>query len=423
MKFKYSILASLLLSACGGQGHYLDEPSDFRQPDNNQPVSSGFAGRVNGNYVDISPFSKQEVSEKTITKPSASEQELINRAITATNELRAEAGLAPLRIDDTLTAYATIRAQEIYSTFSHYRLDDTYALFYTYFKGRGSAGENLANGKSSPEQIVKTALRNSPTHYANMTHPNFSHIGIGVYFDQLTQRYYWAQIFATENVDSVYTLADKGGLSASRVQRALYDASNHQNQRLNITAPEKNPNAYQNDLSALYGNTAYVIELEDNRQIVMKKNNQWKHQTIGEILENKNTLAYLNLGSAYSPQANTDFTATYTGQVLGDLSRADNQGNVENKGRVSANLEAQVTFNGTNKHLTINVKDAQFNGAPDNQYNFSERLNWDNNQARFQIDEKNFARLYGANAEEIGGQFEKEVQGDTYRGVYGGARP
>lgn len=413
--FKYNILTiCLCLTACSGKGDYLDD--DFGFSDSGQsPIDVRFSGKVNGNFVDISPIIGASLSDKIIAKPSASSQDLINRAINATNELRAEKNLPALKVDDTLTAYATLRAQEIYSTFSHYRLDETHALFRSYFKGSGLSGENLANGKSSPEEIVKKSLRGSSTHYANIIHNGFSHIGIGVYFDQLTQRYYWAQIFASPNVDSVYQLGDVGGLSASRVQRALYDNSTHRHQRLKITAPEKSPAPYQNHLSTLYGNTAYIVELENNRQIVMKKNNNWQNQTIGEVLENQKTLTYLNLGSAYSPKPEADFTAIYKGEVIGDLAQRD---------RIKATLNATVHFTGTDKYMILNITDAQLNGSPNTKYNIThERLNWDANNAQFIKDEKNFARLYGLNAEEIGGQFNRQVDHEIYRGVYGGARP
>ena len=53
-----------------------------------------------------------------------------------------------------------------------------------------SAGENIAMGQSTPEQVVK-AWMNSSGHRANILNKNYTHIGVGYVKDG----HYWTQMF------------------------------------------------------------------------------------------------------------------------------------------------------------------------------------------------------------------------------------
>lgn len=145
-------------------------------PETNIP-DTNIPGTGNGSTEDseISSFAKQVVS-------------LVNRE-------RAKEGLSALTIDAQLTAAALIRAQECETSFSHTRPDGSHfttALKEQNVRYRG-AGENIAWGQSSPEEVV-AAWMNSSGHRANIMNPNFTTIGVG-HYENSRGTDYWAQLF------------------------------------------------------------------------------------------------------------------------------------------------------------------------------------------------------------------------------------
>lgn len=114
-----------------------------------------------------------------------------------TNEIRAEAGVAPLVLDETLSIAASGRSAEMdyYNYFAHTRPDgsscfnilDEVNVRWNY------VGENIAWGYSTPKAVVE-GWKNSPGHYENIVNPNFKKLGVG-----LSKEYqgttYWTQIF------------------------------------------------------------------------------------------------------------------------------------------------------------------------------------------------------------------------------------
>jgi hypothetical protein len=114
--------------------------------------------------------------------PDALEAQL-DAIIEETNAVRAKEGEAPLRTDDQLGVSATLKAADMrdWQYFAHtspsgigvadmIRLGG-YEFLY--------AGENLAIGFGTAADVVR-AWRESPTHYANLVHPVFQDIGVGV---------------------------------------------------------------------------------------------------------------------------------------------------------------------------------------------------------------------------------------------------
>lgn len=112
------------------------------------------------------------------------------------NEERAKEGLAPLTIDEGLTAAGNVRAQEIVTNFSHTRPDGT--SFATAIQEQGvsyrRSGENIAWGQRSPEEVVN-AWMNSSGHRANIMNANFTRIGVG-HYQNGSGTNYWVQLFA-----------------------------------------------------------------------------------------------------------------------------------------------------------------------------------------------------------------------------------
>lgn len=108
---------------------------------------------------------------------------------------RADAGLAPLTMDATLSAAAQRRAQEIDESFSHTRPDGSSC--FTVLKDFGityrACGENIAKGSPTPERVVEGWM-NSAGHRANILSANFTTIGVGVFADA-AGTLHWAQLF------------------------------------------------------------------------------------------------------------------------------------------------------------------------------------------------------------------------------------
>lgn len=116
------------------------------------------------------------------------------------NQIRAEAGAAPLVLDDTLCLAATMRSVEmdLKNYFDHSRADgsDVFSIF-RYFGYAGAMGENIAAGFPSPETVVE-GWKNSPGHYANMIMPEFTRLGVGYSnFGFGDGYYYWTQLFSS----------------------------------------------------------------------------------------------------------------------------------------------------------------------------------------------------------------------------------
>lgn len=123
-----------------------------------------------------------------------SESEYVNEVLRLVNQYRASNGLGALTLDSSLCNAASIRAQEIKTSFSHTRPDGSscFTVLSQLGISYGGAGENIAYGQSSPEEVM-TAWMNSDGHRANILNSSFTKLGVGVYSSGGTL--YWAQMF------------------------------------------------------------------------------------------------------------------------------------------------------------------------------------------------------------------------------------
>ncbi|WML42949.1 SafA/ExsA family spore coat assembly protein [Neobacillus sp. PS3-40] len=123
-----------------------------------------------------------------------------NQVIQLTNQQRAKYGLKALTADWQLSRVARYKAMDMRDKnyFSH--TSPTYGDPFTMMKNFGiayrSAGENIAAGQSTPQEVV-TAWMNSPGHRANILSTNYTYIGVG-YAQGGSQRYYWSQMFISK---------------------------------------------------------------------------------------------------------------------------------------------------------------------------------------------------------------------------------
>lgn len=143
-------------------------------------------------------FQSEETTPDTdATDPSDYEQEVVELV----NEERDQRNLEPLEMDNHLSSLARKKSRDMADNnyFSHTsptygspfdmmeQFDFTFRL----------AGENIAAGQRSPEQVVEGWM-NSEGHRENILKEDFTHIGVGyVEADDTMQRTYWTQMFMT----------------------------------------------------------------------------------------------------------------------------------------------------------------------------------------------------------------------------------
>ena len=167
---------------------------DTDQPEHNVPDTD----KPEHNTPDTNK-PEHNTPEHTTPGDNVSEDEsalsYINQVVSLVNAERTKARLDALTIDSKLQTAAQVRAQEIETSFSHTRPNGT--SFATAIKEQNlsyrSAGENIAWGQRSPQEVV-TAWMNSPGHRANIMNANFTKIGVG-YYQNSRGVNYWSQLF------------------------------------------------------------------------------------------------------------------------------------------------------------------------------------------------------------------------------------
>ncbi|WHY03432.1 CAP domain-containing protein [Neobacillus sp. DY30] len=143
------------------------------------------------------PEQQQPVTE---TQPTATTQSTSalsvyeQKVVDLTNQERAKNGLPALKVDLTLSKMAREKSRDMSANgyFSH--TSPTYGSPFDMMKKYGIsyryAGENIAMGQRTPEEVVK-AWMNSEGHRKNILSPNFNYIGVGY----VSEGNYWTQEF------------------------------------------------------------------------------------------------------------------------------------------------------------------------------------------------------------------------------------
>lgn len=117
--------------------------------------------------------------------------------VALTNRERRQAGLNALEVDTSLSQVARQKSTDMQQQnyFSH--TSPTYGSPFDMMRDFGityrSAGENIAKGQTSPEEVVQ-AWMNSQGHRENILNANFTHIGVG--YEQNGN--HWTQMFITK---------------------------------------------------------------------------------------------------------------------------------------------------------------------------------------------------------------------------------
>ncbi|MBT2677873.1 sporulation protein [Bacillus sp. ISL-35] len=134
-------------------------------------------------------------SQETAKAPASSAVSAYEqKVVELTNQERAKNGLKPLALDTELSKVAREKSRDMQSKgyFSH--TSPTYGSPFDMMKKFGityrSAGENIAMGQPTPEEVVK-AWMNSSGHRANILNSSYTHIGVG----HVATGNYWTQMF------------------------------------------------------------------------------------------------------------------------------------------------------------------------------------------------------------------------------------
>ncbi|MEW9677152.1 CAP domain-containing protein [Lentibacillus sp. L22] len=147
-----------------------------------------------------------ENSEAPADKPAADKQEskddgqaqglsqFEQQVVDLTNQERQKQGLSPLKADTELSKVAHEKSRDMSANnyFSHNspNYGSPFDMMKSYGISYKTAGENIAKGQKSPEEVVNGWM-NSEGHRANILNPDFTHIGVG----HVENGNYWTQEF------------------------------------------------------------------------------------------------------------------------------------------------------------------------------------------------------------------------------------
>lgn len=166
------------------------QPAPVQKPAQTQPKAEQPA--QNQQSAQQKPVQAEKPAATTPASSSVSAFE--QKVVELTNQERAKSGLPALKLDVELSKVAREKSRDMQSKnyFSH--TSPTYGSPFDMMKSYGisyrTAGENIAMGQRSPEEVVK-AWMNSQGHRENIMNPNFTHIGVG----HISTGNYWTQMF------------------------------------------------------------------------------------------------------------------------------------------------------------------------------------------------------------------------------------
>lgn len=144
--------------------------------------------------ITTAPVELPETTTQPTTQESSSNDNIIENAAKAifdfVNEERKKAGQDTLTYSDDLADAAQIRSRELSENYSHIRPDGS--AWHTV--SDNAFGENIGYGYKTASEAMNAWMA-SIGHKANILNENYSSIGIGVFFDEETDTYFWVQLF------------------------------------------------------------------------------------------------------------------------------------------------------------------------------------------------------------------------------------
>ncbi|XXM71569.1 SafA/ExsA family spore coat assembly protein [Lysinibacillus sphaericus] len=123
-----------------------------------------------------------------------------SQVIDLTNQERQKAGLPPLQLDWQLSRVARYKSRDMRDTGYFAHRSPQYGTPFDMLKNfnvqYSSAGENIAVGQTSPDQVVREWM-NSPGHRKNILNSSYTYIGAG-YAKGGSYGTYWTQMFISK---------------------------------------------------------------------------------------------------------------------------------------------------------------------------------------------------------------------------------
>ncbi|WP_188207275.1 CAP domain-containing protein [Alkalibacillus aidingensis] len=155
--------------------------------------------QMNESESESAPVTQSEDPSKVESEVEVSDFDALEfeeQVHTLVNEERDKEGLSPLDFSDEISVVAREKSNDMAANdyFDHqsptygspFEMMDHYGLEYR------AAGENIAMGQRSPEQVMDGWM-NSEGHRENILNDTFTHIGVG--FVQEGYQTYWTQMF------------------------------------------------------------------------------------------------------------------------------------------------------------------------------------------------------------------------------------
>ena len=192
-------------SATGGTGKYSYQFSYKKPGDTEWNIKNDF-GKTTSTTITPSKTGVYQVqiivkdaSEKISAKiynitVNSNANDFESQVVSLVNAERAKVGLSALKVNTDAAKLAAMKAQDMHDNNYFDHISPTYGspgdMLHTYGVSYMSAGENIAKGQQSPEEVV-TAWMNSEGHRANILSDKFTEIGVGYVSDGN----YWVQIF------------------------------------------------------------------------------------------------------------------------------------------------------------------------------------------------------------------------------------
>ncbi|EPR09199.1 CAP domain-containing protein [Ruminiclostridium papyrosolvens] len=145
------------------------------------------------------PSASKPATQKPASTPAVSGDYAAfqKRVVELVNAERAKNGLKPLKMNAQVNKTATLKSQDMAKLGYFDHNSPTYGSPFDMMKKYGisyrTAGENIAMGQTTPEQVMKGWM-NSPGHRANILKSSFTEIGVGVAKNS-SGRLYWTQQF------------------------------------------------------------------------------------------------------------------------------------------------------------------------------------------------------------------------------------
>ena len=129
-----------------------------------------------------------------IKVPAAENADIEQQVLDLVNKERAANGLKPLQMDWQVARVAEHKSQDMAAKNYFDHTSPTYGSPFDMLKSYGisykSAGENIAKGQKSAQEVV-TAWMNSSGHRANILNSSYTHMGVGY----VSNGNIWTQVF------------------------------------------------------------------------------------------------------------------------------------------------------------------------------------------------------------------------------------